>query len=414
MSEALSNIVYLTIAGIALLISLWKALALSRDATPTLALTMAMFLCASVVYALASPAGYTTLGMMVGQPSFATLPVYLGIMACFAFLHLITFLWDPVLRTTPSTLHRKVARWSAAYGASALCMIGSFTAADLAGPVEPLRFNTSFANDPYVLLFLGIFLLTLSSGTLNTYRRCRFMQLCDPQLRHSIRAFSGAMLGIFGYVVCNAPAIVVAALGVHTLDTVGAFGSAFGAFGTVIMCYGLSGAALGAWLGERRDIKALNNLWQLVVADVDPNLAFVPSTHHHHPSLWNTTFNLHRMIIEILDGIRVLRPWVPDEAARAAESLQTSNISNKTGTDLENAMTAVMLLCAVSKLQKQLIAEQELSGPPPVLANEAHALRLLPGDGTRASDERARLVRLARALEVPFVKQTAQQAMTPV
>ncbi|MFJ1643504.1 MULTISPECIES: MAB_1171c family putative transporter [unclassified Streptomyces] len=413
MSEGVSNIVYLTVAAITLLIFFWKVLALFRDATPTLALTVAMFLCASVVYTLASPAGYTALGEMLGQPSFATLPVYLGIMACFAFLHLITFLWDPQLRTTPSTLHRKVARWGAAYGASALCMIGSFSAADLAGPADPLRFNTSFANDPYALLFLGVFLLTLSSGTLNTHRRCQAMKLDDPQLRHSLRAFSGAMLGIFGYVVCNAPAISAAALGIHALDTVGAFGSAFGAFGTVIMCYGLSGAALGAWLDERHDIKALNDLWQLVVAGVDPNLAFVPSSRHHHPSLWNTTFNLHRVIIEILDGIRVLRPWVPDEAAKAADALRTSPMRQKTGTDLESAMTAVMLVCGVAELQKHLIAQQELAVLPLPPANDGQAPRLLPGDGTRAGDERARLLRLARALESPLVKQTAQQTLTP-
>ncbi|MGW2652064.1 MAB_1171c family putative transporter [Streptomyces sp. NPDC001478] len=411
MSENASNVVYLCITAITFLIGCWKALALLRDSTPTLALTTAMFLCASVVYLLASPAGYTALGNAVGWPSFATLPVYIGIMSCFAFLHLITFLWSPELRQTPAVLHRAVARWSVAYAISAALMIVFFTAADLSAPADPLRFNTEFADEPQVLLFLGVFLATLSSGTLNTYRRCRRMQLDDPRLQHSLRVFGIAMLGIFGYVVCSAPAIVFAAAGYHGLDAVGVFGSTFGAVGTVIMCYGLSGSALGAWLRERRDTRALQPLWDLVVADVDSDLAFSMSSARNHPLAWNTGFNLHRTVIEILDGIRSVRPWVSKEAAEAVYNLYalqaTSRGPSASTLDIEAAATAAALRDAVDQLQAawhkwSIEARAGRPKPPEGTVND------LPGDGTRASDERKRLLRVAQALNDPLVTRAVQ------
>ncbi|MFD4948516.1 DUF6545 domain-containing protein [Streptomyces sp. NPDC058409] len=466
MSENASNIVYLSITAITFAIGCWKALALLRDSTPPLALTTAMFLCASVVYLLASPAGYTALGNAVGRPSFATLPVYLGIMSCFAFLHLITFLWSPELRQTPAALHRAVAGWSVAYTVAAALMIVFFTTADLKGPADPLRFNTEFADEPLVLLFLAVFLATLSSGTLNTWSRCRRMQLDDPRLQHSLRAFGIAMLGIFGYVVCSAPAIALAAAGHHALDTVGVFGSTFGAGGTVIMCYGLSGSALGAWLRERRDTRALQPLWDLVVADVDSDLAFSASSSRSHPLAWNTGFNLHRMVIkildgmrsvrpwvskdlvvadvdsdlafsasssrshplawntgfklhrmviEILDGMRSVRPWVSKEAAEAVYSLQAQQLPSlgpsDTTPDVEAAATAAALRDAVDQLQTawHKWRSEGRTGRPQAPEKAATSL---PGDGTRAGDERKRLLRVAQALNDPLVARAVQKVQS--
>ncbi|MCX5103464.1 MAB_1171c family putative transporter [Streptomyces sp. NBC_00439] len=415
MSEDASNVVYLSITAITFAIGCWKALALMRDSTPTLALTTAMFLCASVVYLLASPAGYMALGDAVGRPSFATLPVYLGIMSCFAFLHLITFLWSPELRQTPAVLHRTVAGWSTAYTAAAALMIVVFTTADLRGPADPLRFNTEFADEPLVLLFLTVFLATLSSGTLNTWSRCRRMQLEDPRLQHSLRVFGIAMLGIFGYVVCSAPAIALAATGHHALDTVGVFGSTFGAGGTVIMCYGLSGSALGAWLRERRDTRALQPLWDLVVPDVDSDLAFSASSSRSHPLAWNTGFNLHRMVIEILDGMRSVRPWVSNEAAEAFYSLQAqrppSPGSSDSASDVEAAATAAALLDAVDQLQaaRRKWRSEGRTGRPQ--APETTAISL-PGEKTRAGDERKRLLLVAHALDDPIVIRAVQNVQS--
>ncbi|GAA3086590.1 hypothetical protein GCM10020000_86600 [Streptomyces olivoverticillatus] len=142
------------------------------------------------------------------------------------------------------------------------------------GPADPLRFNTNFADEPPVLLFLAVFLTTLVTGTFNAYRQGRRMRLDDARLQDAVNAFGVAMLFFIGYAVCSAPAIAAAALGSHALDAVGVFGATSGSLGALTVSYGLSGAAMNAWWRERRDLRALQPLWDLVVADVDGQLAF--------------------------------------------------------------------------------------------------------------------------------------------
>ncbi|MFH9677567.1 MAB_1171c family putative transporter [Streptomyces sp. NPDC017405] len=412
MSEGLSNIVYLLISVIAFVMAGWKALALFRDATPTLALIVSMQLCGSVVYAIASPVGYRTLGEATGRPSFATLPVYVGILTCFALVHILTLLWDPRLRAVRSALRRTVTAWCAAYASGATLMILFFSFADLCGPADPLRFNTAFARDPMVLLFLVIFLATLTSGTLNTWRQCRHMRLSDPRLQRCVRAFATAMLWVFGYVLCSAPAAALAALGNHSLDTVGVLGSTCGVIGTITLYYGLASAAVGAWWTERRDFKALEPLWELVVARVDQDLAFsAKAAHNRGPAAVNVTFRLHRRVIEILDGMRALRPWVSSAPLEAVRLLHDRHVErggpwkSLSEQDVEAAATAAALRDAVGRLHAAKRSRPHTDRPQPP---DGPAV-LLPGENTPAADERGRLLLLSDALSHPLVSEALRE-----
>ncbi|MFF8789121.1 MAB_1171c family putative transporter [Streptomyces sp. NPDC015125] len=416
MSESASNVVYLAIAILDFVIAGWKCLALLRDPTPTLSLITVNFVTSGLVFTMAAPAGYRRLGELTGVPSFATLPVYIGILTCFSLLHLLTMLWDPRLRQRPPVLRRRVTMWSAAYVAAPAVMVVAFCSADLSGPPDPLKFNTNFATDPLIQVFLGVFLATLACGTLSTYRQCRMVKLEDPRFQRALRSFGIAMLFVFGYVVCCAPAITLAALGNHTLDTVGVLGSTFGSIGALITSYGLSGAAVGAWLRERRDIKALQPLWDLVVEGVDEDLAFSVDSARSHRLAWNVGFNLHRRVIEILDGMRALRPWVsplPAAAVYAAHEHRTSrgkaDARRLSARELEAAATAAALRDAAQRLQtaRREAALQGFSGHPPAPGGPQVAL---PGEDTPASDERQRLLRVAQALTAPLVA-TALQAV---
>ncbi|MGW7576914.1 MAB_1171c family putative transporter [Streptomyces sp. NPDC054765] len=416
MSESTSNVVYLAIAVIDFVIAGWKCLALLRDPTPTLSLTTVNFVASGLVFAMAAPAGYRMLGELTGIPSFATLPVYIGILTCFSLLHLLTVLWDPRLRQSPAVLHRRVTAWSLAYIAAPAVMIVAFCSADLSGPADPLKFNTDFAGEPLVQVFLGVFLATLTCGTLSTYRQCRKVKPADPRFQRALRSFGTAMLFVFGYVVCCAPAITLAALGHHTLDTVGVLGSTFGSAGALIASYGLSGAAVGAWLRERRDIKALQPLWDLVVEGVDEDLAFSVDSARSHRLAWNVGFNLHRRVIEILDGMRALRPWVsplPAAAVYAVHEEETSRGSadarRRSEQELQAAATSAALRDAAQRLQtaRRAAALQGYSGHPQAPGGPQVAL---PGEDTAASDERQRLLRVAQALTAPLVA-TALQAV---
>ncbi|WP_163010783.1 MAB_1171c family putative transporter [Streptomyces dangxiongensis] len=414
MSESLSNVVYLFLAVVGLVMAAWKSLALFRDATPTLALIVSMQTCGAVDYAMASPAGYRAIGEMTHQPSFATLPVYVGILICFAHAHILTLLWDPQARKATSSLRRVIA-WTLTYAFGASLMTTFFLFADPSGAVDPLRFNTTYADNPMIFLFLLVFLVMLTSGTLNTWRQCRRMELTDPQIQHSVRAFSLAMLAIFGYVVCSAPAIALAALGNHSLDTLGVFGSTCGAIGTVAIFYGLAGAATSAWWRERRDYKFLQPLWDLVVSTVDQNLAFsVRAAQSRHLTV-NVTFQLHRRVIEILDGIRVLRPWMSPTPMSAVHLLHDQHIAQGSTwaplaqQDLDAAVTAASLHDAVRRLQS---ARQKQGHLGRTSRSQLHAEPVvrLPGDDTPAANERDRLLRVSKALSHPLVSAALREA----
>ncbi|MFD8664898.1 MAB_1171c family putative transporter [Streptomyces microflavus] len=414
MSEHLSNIVYLSVAATTLMLALWKGLALRRDPTAPLALTASMLLCASLVYAMAAPVGYRTLGQWAGAPSFATLPVYLGILTCFSLVHIITLLWDPRRRRQPRSLRRTVSRWVLGYLGAATLMIIFFLLADLAGPADPLRFNTTFAGDPMVLLFLAVFLATLSSGTLNTWWQCRNVKLSDPQLQHSLQAFGVAMLGVFGYVVCGAPAIAAAALGHHGLDTVGVFGSTCGVIGTIVMCYGLSGSAVVVYFKQRKDFRKLQPLWELVVAGVDEDLAYSSGSSRSRLPAANVGFNLHRRVIEILDGTRALRPWVSLAPVARLHSLAAESTWGEkgplSGPELQAAATAAALRDAVRRLQE--LRKSPALGGTDEDAHRPGETTALPGDDTPAGAERERLLLVARALSHPLVTAALEESRT--
>ncbi|MEU2855988.1 MAB_1171c family putative transporter [Streptomyces syringium] len=408
MSENASNTLYLVIAVINFSITAWKCAALLRDPTPTLALTTSSFLCSGTVYLMAAPEGYRELGEWTGQPSFATLPVYIGILTCFGHLHMLTLLWNPRLRQTPVALRRTVTTWLVAYILSVALMIVSFSCADLSGPADPLRFNTKFADDPLILTFLATFLTMLTCGTLSTWRQCRKVHLEDPELQHALRSFGIANLFFFGYAVCGAPAIALAATGDHTLDRVGVFGSTFGATGALIACYGLSGAAVSAWLRERRDIKALQPLWDLVVAGVDQDLAFSATSARSHRLAWNVGFNLHRRVIEILDGMRALRPWVSSAPAEAVHAVHEQRLSTGptltqrlSNPELQAIATAATLRDAAERLHAVRRDKADHGRPDRPQAPSGPAARL-PGEDTPAADERTRLLLVAQALSHPL------------
>ncbi|MCQ1580433.1 MAB_1171c family putative transporter [Streptomyces parvus] len=390
--------VYVAVAVLYLAVAGWKALAFLRSPTATLALMTAAFFVGGVVYVMASPAGYRTLGEAFGEPRIATLPIYVGILLCYATTHILTLLWTPARDTPRSIVRRTVSLWTTAYGLAITAMTVAFLHADLDGPADPLRFNTQQADSPHVLMFLAIMLVVLGSGTLNTWHRSRRTEGTDPQIRHALRWFGGSMLVTFGYVLCSAPAITLAAFGHQKLETLGVFGACFGILGCLGTCYGMTGAALTAWLRERRDTVALQPLWKLVVGDVDTGLMYSPTS--AKPHVWGVVrIVLTRRIIEILDGIRTVQPWASAEVAQAVHDLSDRTLPED---ELEAIVTAAVLRDAAARYQAPAESMQH-DGETAAVAPAGQAAGVLPGLGTAAQDERARLVRVARALQHPLV-----------
>ncbi len=205
MSESTATAVYFFIASLYLTVACWKGFALLRAPSPSFALQTAVHAVGGIVYVVASPLGYRSLGSAVGQPWLPTLPIYLGILACFGMNHLLTILWTPSRQGVSWRARRLTTAWSLAYGFSLTAMIIAFVGADLEGPAVPLEFNTDQVDDLHVLVFLTVFLTMLTCGTLSTWRRSRRAQIDDEAIMHAVRWFGAGMLVTFGYVVCSHP-----------------------------------------------------------------------------------------------------------------------------------------------------------------------------------------------------------------
>jgi hypothetical protein len=459
-SESTATAVYFLVASLHLSIAFWKGFALLRAPSPSFALQTATHAVGGIVYVVASPWGYRSLGSALGHPWFPTLPIYVGILCCFGTNHLLTILWTPSRPGVPWRARRSITAWSLAYGFSLTVMIIAFFGADLEGPAVPLEFNTEQVDDPHVFFFLTVFLTMLTCGTVSIWRRSRRARIDDEAIMHAVRWFGASMLVTFGYVVCSAPAIAAAALGHHQLDGVGVMGSAFGAVGSVMTCYGVSGAVVSKWVGERRDIAALQPLWELVVAGVDegfslgstwgqrgssaegrgedpepdgeqstvaesvPQGSAEPSDDHvrfRPHRLLNVRWTLTRRVIEILDGIRELErgAWVrtlPADSVRSLyqEAMKVDELRRKFGlskkglseAELEAAATAAVLRDAVGRLQNaRKKGTSTAVAPVPDDTSPAHDV---PGKKTPAAKERPRLVRVARALDHPLVEASLQ------
>ncbi|WP_331753007.1 hypothetical protein OG440_39030 (plasmid) [Streptomyces sp. NBC_00637] len=436
MSESSATAIYFLVASLHLSIAFWKGFALLRAPSPSFALQTATHAVGGIVYVVASPWGYRSLGSALGHPWFPTLPIYVGILCCFGTNHLLTILWTPSRPGVPWRARRSITAWSLAYGFSLTVMIIAFFGADLEGPAVPLEFNTEQVDDPHVFFFLTVFLTMLTCGTVSIWRRSRRARIDDEAIMHAVRWFGASMLVTFGYVVCSAPAIVAASLGHHQLDGVGVMGSAFGSVGSVMTCYGVSGAVVSKWVGERRDIAGLQPLWELVVAGVDEELslgstwgqrgssAAGPSADHvrfRPHRLLNVRWTLTRRVIEILDGIRELErgSWVrslPADSVRSLyqEAMKADELRRKFGlgkkglseVELEAAATAAVLRDAVERLQNARTEGTSTAvAPVPDGPSPAHDV---PGKKTPAANERPRLVRVARALDHPLVEASLQ------
>jgi hypothetical protein len=435
-SESTATAVYFFIASLHLSTGCWKGFALLRTPTPSFALQTATHIVGAIVYVVASPPGYRSVGSAFGQPWFPTLPIYLGILMCFGTNHLLTVLWTPSRPGQPWWARQPIRSWSLAYGLSLTVMIITFVGADLEGPAVPLKFNTEHVDDPYVRVFLAVFLTMLTCGTVSIWRRSRRAQIDDEAIMHAVRWFGASMLVTAGYVVCSVPAIVAAAAGYHQLDSVGVMGSAFGAAGSIMTCYGVTGAAVSKWLAERRDIAVLTPLWDLVVAGVDEELSLgsrrgqrdgsaagpsanAPRSGPHR--LLNVRWTLTRQVIEILDGIRELErgAWARSmpanllkalyKEAMKADDLRRGFGLSKRGlseVELEAAATAAVLRDAVERLQAARKRGDVVTGTP--ASDGPSSAPYVPEHRTPAAEERSRLVRVARALDHPLVDVSVQ------
>ncbi|MGW5657240.1 DUF6545 domain-containing protein [Streptomyces humi] len=324
MRETTLTVVNLSIAIATLILGITKASAARREPGPTLKLTASVLLHAGIIFLLATPPLYRRIGSALNSPNLPGLGIDIATLLCVAHAHYMTLLWHPE-RHTPEARREAVRRWRPFYLGTITVMIVLYTIADLPGAAPPLHLAPYYAHVKTVLALKLIYFTALVIAVIATMTLCRQVALPDrPELAHDVKRciqwFTiavGLDLATALFTLGSMASAVI--LDNHRLDVL-----ADGSWAATI----LSGIAANNSLGrmvlattrsDRQDCRTLRPLWKLVVAGA-PQLVI--------PVVWwgDSRVRLDRMMMETLDGIRTLSPWMSTAPGEALEALASTRI----------------------------------------------------------------------------------------
>nr|WP_202447772.1 MAB_1171c family putative transporter [Streptomyces sp. SID5468] len=337
-----------------------------------------------------APVVYRTLDGAAGRIGFASLIVYSCIVLYGAHGHMLAVVWAAEVGHTPVPRVRIVVHL-VSYAVILAAMWAAFWRTRGGGPERPLAFNVSHADDPDTVVFLVVFMAGLSYSMLSAAWECRRGARTDnPRLRRGLRHISVASLFIFGYVVFAGPSLACAAAGHHQLDVLTDVGSLSGTVGAVILNWGMSGSTVQTWWRDRRDYRRLRVLWETAVGGAERTVALAPPGRlvERWSLLSAGAWLLLRRLADICDAERALSPWMNPRLAVVAE--EAGRRRRLPPEEVRALASAAMLLDAV---------ERKGRGEPP-------GYRATPRPADVAPErERAHLVRVARALGHPLVRE---------
>ncbi|MET9834935.1 DUF6545 domain-containing protein [Streptomyces sp. NPDC006385] len=402
MTEAALTVVNLLIAAVCVSVGTAKAMAARNTPDTALKITSSVLLHAAVVYLLSAPALYRAVGAAVGLPSLPSLLVSVMILLCVGHAHLLTVLWHP-RRRTPDALRRSVLAWVPFYSTAVAAMAGLFFAGDLSGPARPLSFATAYAHVPETLAFELVYLTALVVGIVATVRQCRgpdgVIALPErPELSNSLRLFALAVALDLVYVAGTATAVLAASRGQHRLDLLAGLGSVASSTSALVASWGLAKPALAARAAERRDYTALLPLWEALTGRP-----------RRRGGWWNSRYALTDLVVEILDEIRVLHPWISgdvDAAVRAelhrAGQLSGGHTGGRPDPPRPSGPVDVSALTMAVALRQARRLREQCGHRAPKAAPRCAGPSVSAWDGVPAMRQRAHLVKVAGYLEDPL------------
>jgi hypothetical protein len=387
------TVINLSIAVLTLALGVIKAMAARREPGLNLALTASVLLLAGVIFLLATPPIYRAVGSAVHSPNLPALCIDIATLLCVGHAHYMTLLWHPERHTATKRRHA-LKVWLPFYAAAVTVMVILYACADLSETARPLHFAPAYAHVPAVFALKSVYFAALITTVIATMVQCRQVALpgrpdLAEDLQTCMRWFAiavGLDLATVGFTL--SAMISAVARGDQRLDTLADASWVATIASGIAANWGLGRLALAATRDDRRDIRILKPLWRLVVTDA-PQLV-IPT------GPLNSRVRLDRMMLEILDGARTLKPWMSSGPARAVEQLVGEEQTRASGRspaadtpiDLVAAQTSATLLYAAARR-----ADTEQSPPAP-----AYRLMALPGLNVPASDQRAYLVRVAQYL----------------
>lgn len=355
--------------------------------------TLALVFVASV---LGIPVVLTSLEQTTGVPAlWVVLPAAGSVAAARSML----LLWaDP-----PDTARRKVSAGLAVFAAAATAMIGLTLASRGAIPAAEAVSRQDapellWASIPGVRdAFLVYCTFMIASYADIALRLARTARLVDRRwLRRSMWTLFTSSLLLGAYSAAVAGYFVTYRFGVNLpqLQTSGVLSAGIG---NVAAIAGFLTPVLGPRWDRLLAYRRLDRLWRTLGRTAPDLILDKPQ-----PRLlddwnpWRSDFRLYRRVIEIQDGIHLLRPYFRPEVAATARRLGQQ--ANLTGRQLDTVIAAAQLHAAI--LDRNTGAEP----------HDRHPMAISNDDRASLNDELAILVPLARCFTSSPIAQAAASA----
>jgi len=401
----------LTIAAAMLVLGITKGIAARREPGINLILTASVLLHACLIFLLATPFIGQNVGTFVGSPNLPALVIDIATLLCIGHAQAMTQLWHPV-RHTREEMRRSFRAWLPMYAGAITLMVVLYALANVPEPARPLRFAAVYADVPEVFALKIVYFAALITGVAATIVQCREVALpgrpdLADDLRLCVRWFVVAVGLDLACVAFTLAAMISAVDGDHSLDALTEASWVATIASGIAASWGLGRLSLASSRDERRDIRALQPLWELTVHGTRRRKRVLPG--------WDRSMLLDRLMMEIGDGIGHLRPWISGapalavnhlaEQAKPTDDRHTAEAPGTVGPFGDEAH----FVAAQSAATLLHAARLRADGRPPVSPQDRVKL---PGIGVPQSEERVHLVRVAQFLTHPTVTEAQVLAAT--
>ncbi|GLZ33951.1 hypothetical protein Lesp02_61390 [Lentzea sp. NBRC 105346] len=323
----------------------WIALAITltgfrkKSANPAYRALLVAFASKGIALTLAHSALLSGISRWSGVANLGILLQHLfgGIVFTAAVLVILVF-WS-----YPPERARRMARVRVAACAGAavvLILLWAITSSNLTGRTVDYLVQTS--SRPVGAAYLLVYTAAMGIGLVEIARLCwgSARTTREPWLRLGLQLTTIGSAIYLIHPLNRAVSVIAKKMGLNPLDWEPLSLTAIGV-GTVLLVVGLTIPAWGQWLQDYRSYRRIRPLWLALYAKV-PGIALEPLG-----SPWgDLRYRLYRMVIEIRDGWRALRPALDPEVASRAE--EQGRAAGRDGVSLRAYVEAEQLKAALA------------------------------------------------------------------
>ncbi|MFG2207178.1 MAB_1171c family putative transporter [Streptomyces sp. NPDC048638] len=369
------NITHALCGAISLFAFAYKLIDLRRD-PENLALrgVCSARLCTALAYLCITPSCYVRIDRLLGIPNVAELLASAFIVLSALSSHLNMIGWF----ASPGDVRCKVIRACAAYGVALTTMLVLFFRTPLPGE-HPVDFETHFAAldqaGPFVIVFLGTYGLNLANTARSAFPSSR--TIGRPWLSSSLRLTALGSIFVIGYLCCKLIGVAGRWAGTDRLDMAAIlWGPLLANLGTLVIVGGYTmpiwGRRTVAWYRHHRSFRRLYPMW-FALYRATPDIAlFRPRSARPPWFVRDVETRLYRLIIEIRDGQRSLRPHLDEIAAQLAQRVARQACLRRT--EPEATMEACVLALGIRIKGRGVLVrtpgQYQMCRPDPSLAAE--------------------------------------------